>query len=105
MMAGKVVGLLDEGPNSTPSCFTATSLPCSAVPDLQNIVKSITGRDLCNVLRGDENRVRRAGASFDWARKGALTVLIAARVLPCQEPEAQRLPEFRETQGKVMPIS
>lgn len=66
--------------------------------------KSLTGGDLWNVLRSQAERVQRSAELFDWWRRGALRVEIAARLPLRDGARAHALLESRQTTGKVLLI-
>jgi NADPH2:quinone reductase len=69
---------------------------------LMDTSKRITGGDLWNVLTGWEERVRRAGELFDWARSGKLRLRIAARFPLAEGAAAHAFLESRASLGKVL---
>jgi len=63
---------------------------------------TLSGGDLWNVLRTNEDRVARAAALFGWARDGRLRVRIAERFPLARGADAHRFLESRAAVGKVL---
>lgn len=63
---------------------------------------ALTGGDLWNVLRTNEDRVARAEALFGWVRDGRLRVRIAERFPLARGADAHRFLESRAAIGKVL---
>ncbi len=63
---------------------------------------TLSGGDLWNVLRTNEDRVSRAQALFGWVREGGLRVRVAERFPLARGADAHRYLESRAAIGKVI---
>ncbi len=71
---------------------------------LMDTSKSLTGGDLWNVLTSQDERIRRADELFEWVRKGALKLRIAASFPLSEGAAAHAFLEGRSAIGKVLLI-